>query len=502
MHRRSWIIPALVVLACGCAAVDPGVTATRSTRDSRGVFGGDPADPDESNGSSVPRDYPLIEGIVDFGERGPVHPEYDGYLTAAFSDIQTYWASAYPEVYGEEFVPLQGGIYAGYPGRQAPIPACTREGGNASYEDIQAGTAYYCPLGDYIAYDDDDSLPSLVESLGREAVAVALAHEFGHAVQARADEFDQPVVLMEQQADCFAGAWVAHVAAGASDVIVFDDRGIRAGLVAMLSIADPIPTDGSSPLSNENAHGTGFDRVGAFQDGFLGGAMRCKSFFTEGRLEQLINLPFQLDDPNAGNLPLRDPGPIDPEFGPIDIITLIPLGLDEFWVALLEANEVAFTPPTWREFAPDGPYPTCSGISAEQWPNGVLYCADDNTIYWDEGYAVLLAGPEGFGDMAVGYLFSNAYSEAVQVALGSNSTGETRALLNGCLTGVWAAWTLPTNAEQTLVLSAGDLDEALITAIIRSDPTTDTDVNGSAFEATDAFRAGVLGGVEECQARV
>ena len=34
------------------------------------------------------------------------------------------------------------------------------------------------------AYDDDSLLPSLVNDLGKEAVAVVLAHEFGHAVQA------------------------------------------------------------------------------------------------------------------------------------------------------------------------------------------------------------------------------------------------------------------------------------------------------------------------------
>jgi hypothetical protein len=53
-----------------------------------------------------------------------------------------------------------------------------------------------------------------------------------------------------------------------------------------------------------------------------------------------------------------------------------------------------------------------------------------------------------------------------------------------------------------LVLSAGDLDEAIITAIDRSDERTDTDEFGSAFEKVDAFRTGVLGGLNVCRSEI
>ena len=101
--------------------------------------------------------------------------------------------------------------------------------------------------------------------------------------------------------------------------------------------------------------------------------------------------------------------------------------------------------------------------------------------------------------MAVGYLFSNAYSDAVQTTLGSTRTGEPRQLFDYCLTGVWTAWTIPAEADKEIRLSAGDLDEALLVAIERSDETADANVHGSAFETTDAFRSGVLGGLTECQ---
>lgn len=488
MSRRHWSTAVVALLATACT-VDPGVTATRSNQSAGGPVvtssNGDPV-------TTAPTDYPLIEGVVDFGERGPAHPEYDGYLTAAFQDIQDFWSEAYPEVYDAPWQPLSGGIFAGYAGRQAPIPGCDPNSeANTTYQDIQEGTAFYCPLGDFVAYDDEERLPQLVQQLGREAVAVVFAHELGHAVQARAGEFDQPGVLMEQQADCFAGAWVARVASGASDVIRFDDNGIRAGLVAMLNVADPVMTDGSDPLSLGDAHGTGFDRVGAFQDGFIGGAQRCKSFFTEGRINQLIDLPFDITDQNAGNLPLYDP-----TGGGIDIVTLIPAGLDQYWTALMSANSVDFTPPVWQAFT-GGNNPSCDGIDAATFARNVVYCAADNTIYWDEDYAGALA--EGAGDMALGYLFSNAYSDAVQTALGSQRSGESRQLLDACLTGVWTAWTIPAEADKEIRLSAGDLDEALVIAIERSDRTADANINGSAFETTDAFRSGVLGGLAQCQ---
>jgi len=107
------------------------------------------------------------------------------------------------------------------------------------------------------------------------------------------------------------------------------------------------------------------------------------------------------------------------------------------------------------------------------------------------------------GDMSVGYLISEGYSENVQALLGSTLEGEPRALLDDCLTGAWVRDNLPPQPEgRPLYLSAGDLDEAIVTAIARGDPSTDTDVNGSAFEKTDAFRAGVLGGMQACQDRI
>ena len=93
----------------------------------------------------------------------------------------------------------------------------------------------------------------------------------------------------------------------------------------------------------------------------------------------------------------------------------------------------------------------------------------------------------------------------MQGLLGSTLTGEPRALLDDCLTGAWIRDDLPPTPQdekRDLSLSAGDLDEAIVTSIVRSDPTTDTDIEGSAFEKIGAFRSGVLGGLQACQDRI
>jgi predicted metalloprotease len=512
------LVGLLTIGGVACATTSPGVTATRSREGASGQLVPGSTTPgtgstsgstgNSSTGSSTPgttpgstpgstpttkpaTNYDIIPGVVDFGANKKSQA-YDGFLTHAFKDIESFWAEEFPATYGTPWKPLSGGIYAAYPERTEKIPGCGTP--QTAYDDVK-GNAFYCADGDFMVYDDSELLPQLVDELGKEAVAIVLAHEFGHAVQARAGNSHQPVILSEQQADCFAGAWSAHVASGASDTISFDDRAVRAGLIAMIQVRDPVQLAGQN---DPNAHGTGFDRVGAFQDGFKGGPKRCKTFYTENR--KLIDIPY-VQDPNNGNLPLVDSNP-DPTNGPQDIETLLPASLNFFWKQLTASNHVPFTEPKFVTYPGAGPYPTCDGVDPSAWKNNAIYCKADNTIYYDVDYA----GREAtrIGDMSVGYLYSTAYSDAIQTALHSTRTGEKRALMNDCLTGAWARFIsppIPTDRTDKLELSAGDLDEAIVTAIVRADPTADTNKVGSAFEKIDAFRAGVLGDVNKCNAQ-
>lgn len=427
---------------------------------------------------------------VDLGSDKPSRP-YDEFLVAAVSDIERFWADGFEAVFGSTWTPLEGGVFAAWPDRDDPIPGCGTA--TSTYDDVATSGAFYCRDGDFIAYDDHELLPELVAVLGEQAVAIVLAHEFGHAVQARVGDFDRAVILKEQQADCFAGAWAAHVAHGAGSDVRFDDADVRAGLIAMIQIRDPVEAGG---LANPEAHGTGFDRVGAFQDGFTGGIARCATFFTEDRLTRLIDIPFvsPFDDPNNGDLPL-----VDATGQGGDIVTLIPASLDRFWLPLLTRSGFRFAAPTLTAFSPADPPPRCDGIAGADIGGGAVWCQTTNTILLDLEAAADLLADRLAGDLSVAYLIATAYSSAVQATVGIVLDGVARALRDDCFSGAWVGANVPPATGDSVVeLSAGDLDEAVVTLIDRSDPDDLTDEAGTAFEKVDAFRTGVLGGLQAC----
>jgi len=519
---RAWcasVVAAAVLVTAGCTAQQPGVQATRSRQNDAGGVAATPSivpstdqptgttpgtpttptTPAETTPETTPDTAPIAveDGIIDFGDN---HRDngYDGFLTAALKDIESFWKVQFPALYGVDFRPLSGHIYAAYPDRTDPIPGCGSR--VTDYREIE-GNAFYCVDGDFMAYDDAELLPQLVNQLGQGAVAVVLAHEFGHAVQSRANEFDEPTILKEQQADCFAGAWAAHIARGENDVLTFTDKDIRGGLIAMIQVRDPLELGG---VIGAQSHGTGFDRVGAFQDGFTGGVDRCKTFFTENR--QLITIPVDNTGGN-GNLPLLDSNP-DPTNGPSDIVTLLPKDLTRYWTAALADDNLTLTPPKVTVFSAGDGTASCDGVDQSTLNDNITYCRSNNTVFIDQQFAEEKLSSDLEGDMSIGYLISQAYSEIVQDLMGSKLKGEPRALLDDCLTGSWIHDDLPVSSSSTsagdheVILTAGDLDEAIVTAIKRSDPTSDTNVEGSAFEKIDAFRTGVLGGLAACQGRL
>ena len=115
------------------------------------------------------------------------------------------------------------------------------------------------------------------------------------------------------------------------------------------------------------------------------------------------------------------------------------------------------------------------------------------------------------GDFSVAYALGAAWSEAVQEALGSDLTGEPRALLNDCLTGGWVKTVTPIDfalpqprlaTRDSVRISAGDLDEAIQTVLRIGDASVDDNVIGNAFEKIDSLRTGVLEGTDACLARL
>jgi hypothetical protein len=139
---------------------------------------------------------------------------------------------------------------------------------------------------------------------------------------------------------------------------------------------------------------------------------------------------------------------------------------------------------------------------------GAALCASTSEVYLNEPAALDLYGT--IGDFAVGYVLAGAWSEAVQIALGSDLGGEARALVNDCLTGGWVKTLTPVDfalpeprlpSRDSVRISPGDLDESIQTVLTIADLGIDDDVLGNAFEKIDAFRTGVISGTEACLAQ-
>jgi predicted metalloprotease len=434
---------------------------------------------------------PVDPTAIDFGANKPAHPN-DDFLLAVMTDIEQWWTEQYPAVYGEAFRPLEGSVYAAHPGRPDDIPGCGSP--RTTYAEVQEYVAFYCAVGDFIVYDsgEDGLLAELSADYGAGTIGTVLAHEFGHAIQLRSGALDRalPTVVTEQQADCFAGAWTSRAANDDAATVRYSDDDVRAGLIAMTKVSDPVGLD----QFVAGGHGSAFDRIGAFQEGYLLGAARCAELLDDP-LPLVPNEFTTFDEQRTGgNAPFG--------YGDEELIGFIPEDLNLYW-----GQQVTSEVPRFQELelvvirsASDA---DCTDLRGDI-TQGAALCASTNQVYFNEPVALELY--RAFGDFSVGYVLGSAWSEAAQIALRTGLEGEPRALLNDCLTGAWVKTVVPVDyrlplprpEERTVSASAGDLDEAIQTVLLVADESVDDNEVGSAFEKIDAFRRGVLGGLDAC----
>jgi predicted metalloprotease len=532
-RTASVVALATLVTACGVDAgvvtlsatpiSNTGVASAPTTTDAEeSSSGGDTTSPSDTSPPATDPTLPSIvepelkveiplADVVDIDTDKPAR-DYDAFVAVALTDIDQWWSRVFPEVYGEPFVSLEGGVYAGYPGRQTDLPGCGEP--VTSYDELTEFVAFYCEFGDFMVYDDDNQLvlAPLAEEFGPAVMGIVLAHEFGHAIQARIGALDRRLatIVTEQQADCFAGAWTGQAYRGESDLLRLGDADVRAGLIAMLSVRDPVGTSQFEP----GGHGSAFDRVGAFQVGFLEGPSRCAELLDAPlslvpnqfqRTDDLIlegNAPYDCED-------LRDLG-----FSEAAIAACTPApefladDLNDFW-----ATESNGTMPQLTVTPTDDLASVSCGepirLAAE-----VIVCADTNVMAYDEPAVRELY--RDFGDFTLGYLYGIAWAEIAQRSSGSKLIGEQRALLNDCFTGAWVRDITPDSLGNTprqrdrdgdgvldgISSSPGDLDEAIRMAILEGDNGANVDRVGTAFEKIAAVRIGALGGLSACRAEL
>lgn len=407
---------------------------------------------------------------------------YDQALSAAIVDIQAYWRATFPTVYGAPYTDLAGGVWPVQP-RVTGVPGCGEP--QTRFRDIQ-GNAFYCPEGDFMAFDDRDLFPGIYERYGSDVLAMIVAHEWGHAIQTRAG-INAVTIVLEQQADCFAGSWIGHLAADGGPIAVDDDT-LNVAIAGMVSFSDEPGTTSDV----DGAHGSGFDRVGAFQDGFTGGAAQCATYVTSP--PPVIELPFTQGDLQTG--------------GNLAFDTIVPLtikDLNRFWTHVFADRGAAYAAPAGglQPYPAAGPYPSCEGTPSDAafYQGRVWYCPAGDYIAYDQD--ALGGRVYDIGDFAVSVLVGNAWADAMQGRLGVQETGKQRSLDGDCLTGAWTRSTLPApdgDTDKELTLSAGDLDEGVI-AFLRfgaGEEGNQTDQVGTVFDRVSSFRKGIMNGVAAC----
>ena len=221
-------------------------------------------------------------------------------------------------------------------------------------------------------------------------------------------------VYMEQQADCFAGAWAAHVAQDGR----LDGGDLDSALAGLLGLRDPSGIDGSQ----EGAHGNGFDRVRVFQDGFEGSAATCAGYEDNAPTVTESAYTSYADYASGGDMSLTE------------LLPALTKSLQAYWSA---ATSAAKSAPKVVAF--DG---TCAPACDGDTDGGVLaptvaYCSSTDTIAYDR--ATLQQAHDSVGDFGAGVLLAAEWSSAVQQRLGHPLGSAASRAAATCLTGAYTA---------------------------------------------------------------
>ncbi|PZG15208.1 hypothetical protein C1I95_20075 [Micromonospora craterilacus] len=209
--------------------------------------------------------------------------------TLYVNSIQAYWRAALPQALGQQYRPTRTVFFS-----QAVNTAC-------GAADSGVGP-FYCPA-DSLVYIDLSFYRVLAEQLGAAgefAQPYVLAHEYGHHVQnllgtneqvRRAQQRDpgnanRLSVLLELQADCYAGAWARNATgtADGSGQKIFKsitERDIAQAIDTAEKIGDDaISKRANRPVNpNEFTHGSSADRKRWFSRGYeTGNPASCDTF--------------------------------------------------------------------------------------------------------------------------------------------------------------------------------------------------------------------------------
>ena len=444
---------ALLVLLAGCVSVVPGrvVGAERNSR------------------SNVSDQQLHIVGATD----GAV----DTQTRNALADLQSFWKKQFPSVFDKQFTPLQGGFFSVDPNNIDPATYPQGIGCSTDPKDVE-NNAFYCQApntahSDSISYDRS-FLGELASKYGKFLPDLVMAHEFGHAVQARVGGPDASIAV-ETQADCYAGAWTKWVSDGKASHTSLQQSDLDQLLRGYLLLRDPIGT----PSGAESAHGSGFDRVSAFQEGFDSGPTACRDDFGPNRQFTQSQFTSDADFANQGNAAYSD------------LQDLMNTGFTEFWGKEFPATfDKQFTAPKLEPFSTKPP-DACGNTDLE-----LVYCAKGPVVGYDE--PDLTKPAYEIGDYAVVTAVAIPYGLDVRDQLGRSAHDSAAYQSSVCLAG-WFSQAVSAGEVQGVLISPGDLDES-VQFLLRygQDPKVLPGVDQSGFQLVDTFRKGFLQQAKAC----
>jgi len=456
---------ASVLLLAACSSGSDEASGEATSGESSGQLTSDAEDP------TVEDQRPGFEVVA-----------YEDLIPSAVDSIQSFWSGELDDVYGQDYREIPASDLYPYDEESLPPPC---GGYEFTYEEM-ADNAFWCTVDDYMAWDDQGLFPELYTDYGPFAVSMVLAHEWGHAIQDQVG-YEADTITMEQQADCFAGAWTAHALENDDAGLGLRVADLEIALGGMLKFRDAPGT----PSDDPQAHGSGFDRINAFQEGYESGAGRCAEYDTNPPAVAALEFLNEDDFTSGGNL---------------DYDTSIELAgtdLNAFWTTINSGFQpietyVPYDPVTEK-------VPVCEGVrmSEDEGTYIIRFCFEENTIIWDDN--MLRTVHENIGDFGAATLLGTTWAEAAQKQLGSDEAfiGSREGILQqACFTGAWAGDSMGSDLEDDLVLSPGDLDEA-VQAFLSFSQTPDdlgTTSTGSAFERSQAFRVGFYDGAASCDA--
>ena len=431
--------------------------------------------------------------------KGDGRTSFDQLVRNSLADVEAFWRQAYPTVSGgQPLKPLTGGVWS------------VRTNGPNRAEECMArqpkaadNNAFYCRLDDAFAYDRTGLVASLARYLGRNFVPLVFAHEFGHLIQARL-HIDRASILLESQADCASGAFMA-AEAGVSPIKLatrhfsINPANLDAIATGMILLRDYSPHS----AQDQGTHGNGFDRISAFSDGFSNGVKFCYSSDWAARKFTERGYLDAVDQAQGGNQTLAQV--LNPAAGKAGGGGLEP-DLNRFWTAAFTRMQKTFRPVQIKQAGA----PPCATDPTVKF----AYCKADNTVYYAQALAAsvynsvpVLAQNAAHhaeirtnspGDFALGALFAYGWGMAVRSQLGLPVDGTPALIAASCYVGAYASDVNAPGATG-FTLSPQDMDEATVTVLKTvALPAIFGARNTSGFQRIAAFKNGYFNSLTAC----